>query len=284
MSKPDLVENVSDEIGLTEEQRQVMLDSGKATVARSRISWALAYMKQAGVVDNPRRGFYKITERGQALLDSPERPINTKMLEKFEEFRDFKQRSGTRSTSDSTVEGEGESELSPDEQLTVASKAIRAEVQSQLLDQLRSVDATRFEHIVIDVLQSMGYGVDSEDAARVVGRAGDEGIDGVIDQDLLGLDSIYVQAKRWQGPVSRPEVQAFAGALQGQNATKGVMISTSTFSKPAIDYVNTIGGTRIVLIDGVRLAGLMYDHGVGVSNATVVTTRKLDTDYFSIDD
>jgi restriction system protein len=284
ISKPDLVGKVSDLVGLSEEQRQVMLDSGKSTIARSRISWALAYMKQAGVVDNPRRGFYTITERGQGLLDAPERPISTKMLDRFEEFRDFRQRSGTRSTSDSTTSEEGESDLSPDEQLTVASKAIRADVQSQLLDQLRSVDAGRFEHVVIDVLRAMGYGVDSADAARVVGRAGDEGIDGVIDQDILGLDSIYVQAKRWQGPVSRPEVQAFAGALQGQNATKGVMITTSTFSQPAIEYVKAIGGTRIVLIDGVRLAGLMYDHGIGVSEATVVVTRKLDTDYFSIDD
>lgn len=283
LSKPDLIDKVSDEVGLTEDQRQAMLDSGKATVARSRISWALAYLKQAGVVDNPRRGFYKITERGQALLDSPERPINTKALDQFEEFRDFRQRSGTRSNSDAAVDGDDGADLSPDEQLTAAAKAIRAEVQSQLLEQLKSVEATRFEHIVIDVLRAMGYGIDSGDAARVVGRSGDAGIDGVIDQDLLGLDSIYIQAKRWQSPVSRPEVQAFAGALQGQNAIKGVMITTSTFSQPAIDYVCAIGGSRIVLLDGVRLAGLMYDHGVGVSNATVVTTRKLDTDYFSIE-
>lgn len=283
-AKQELVEKVSDEVGLTDEQRQEMLDSGKATIARSRISWALAYMKQAAVVDNPRRGFYTITERGQALLASPDRPINTKSLEQFEEFLDFKQRSGTRSTSDSPIEGADASDLSPDEQLTAAAKAIRAEVQSQLLEQLRDVDATRFEHIVIDVLKAMGYGVDSADAARVVGRSGDEGIDGIIDQDLLGLDSIYVQAKRWQGQVSRPEVQAFAGALQGQNAIKGIMITTSGFSQPAIEYVRAIGGSRIVLIDGVRLAGLMYDHGVGVSNATVVTTRKLDTDYFSVDE
>jgi restriction system protein len=206
------------------------------------------------------------------------------VLKQYEEFQDFLRRTGTRSTSEDESSLQEETNLSPDESLTSAAKAIRAEVQSQLLEQLRVVDAGRFEHIVVDVLRAMGYGVNSNDAARVVGRSGDEGIDGVIDQDLLGLDSIYVQAKRWQGPVSRPEVQAFAGALQGQNATKGVMITTSTFSQPAVEYVRAIGGSRIVLIDGVRLAGLMYDHGVGVSNAAIVTTRRLDTDYFSVED
>ena len=284
VSKMDLIEKVSDEVGLTTEERQIMLDSGKATIAKSRISWALAYMKQAGLVDNPRRGQYQITDRGRALVESNERPINTEVLKQYEEFQDFLRRTGTRSTSEDESSLQEETNLSPDEQLTSAAKAIRAEVQSQLLEQLRVVDAGRFEHIVVDVLRAMGYGVNSNDAARVVGRSGDEGIDGVIDQDLLGLDSIYVQAKRWQGPVSRPEVQAFAGALQGQNATKGVMITTSTFSQPAVEYVRAIGGSRIVLIDGVRLAGLMYDHGVGVSNAAIVTTRRLDTDYFSVED
>jgi len=284
VSKMDLIEKVSDEVGLTTEERQIMLDSGKATIAKSRISWALAYMKQAGLVDNPRRGQYQITDRGRALVESNEQPINTEVLKQYEEFQDFLRRTGTRSTSEDESSLQEETNLSPDEQLTSAAKAIRAEVQSQLLEQLRVVDAGRFEHIVVDVLRAMGYGVNSNDAARVVGRSGDEGIDGVIDQDLLGLDSIYVQAKRWQGPVSRPEVQAFAGALQGQNATKGVMITTSTFSQPAVEYVRAIGGSRIVLIDGVRLAGLMYDHGVGVSNAAIVTTRRLDTDYFSVED
>ena len=126
----------------------------------------------------------------------------------------------------------------------------------------------------------MGYGVDTEDAARVVGGVGDEGIDGIIDEDILGLDSIYIQAKKWSGSVGRPEVQGFVGALQGQNATKGIMISTSRFSDPAREYARTVAGCKVVLIDGEKLAGLMYDHGVGVSDATTVTTRQLDTDYF----
>ena len=281
MPKARIIEGVCDQVGLSEEQRQEMLDSGKSTVTRSRISWALAYLKQAAAISNPKRGHYEITKRGQELLDISERPIDTKMLGRFEEFQDFRERSGTKTTH--TVEGEGEidSNLSPDEQLASAAKAIRAEVQSQLLEQLKQVDPYRFEQVVVDVLRSMGYGVDRTGSSKVTSGSGDEGIDGIIDEDVLGLDSIYLQAKRWQGQVGRPEVQGFAGALQGQNARKGVMITTSTFSGPAVEYAASLSNSKVVLIDGVKLAGLMYDYGVGVSDANVVTTRQLDTDYFS---
>jgi len=241
-------------------------------------------LKQAGVIDNPRRGHYQITQRGEDLLAGSARPINTKTLEQFEEFMDFRQRSSARPAQATDALVDDGSELSPEEQLTAAARAIRAEIQSQLLEQLKQVDPNRFEQVVVDVLRAMGYGVDSAGSTRVTGGTGDEGIDGIIDEDVLGLDSIYIQAKRWQGSVGRPEVQAFAGALQGQNATKGVMITTSFFSEPAKSYVQSLANSKIVLIDGVRLSGLMYDHGVGVSEATLVTTRKLDTDYFSSDD
>ena len=284
MPKAGIIDGVCDHVGLTEEQRQEMLDSGKSTVARSRISWALAYQKQAAAINNPSRGHYEITQRGQELLDSPERPIDTRMLGRFEEFQDFRERSGTKATQTAEDEGEDDSSLSPDEQLASAAKAIRAEVQSQLLEQLKQVDPYRFEQVVVDVLKAMGYGVDRTGSSRVTSGSGDEGIDGIIDEDVLGLDSIYVQAKRWQGQVGRPEVQGFAGALQGQNARKGVMITTSSFSGPAIGYADSLANSKVVLIDGVRLAGLMYDYGVGVSDANVVTTRQLDTDYFSVED
>jgi restriction system protein len=282
LPKKKIIEQVSDRVGLTEEQRHRMLESGKATVARSRISWALAYLKQAAVIDNPQRGFYQITERGRTLLKDSARPIDSKLLAQFSEFQEFIERASARTISkaaDDTPSGD----LSPEEQLGAAAKAIRADVQSQLLELLKQVDPAHFEQVVVDVLRAMGYGVDRAGGTRVVGRSGDEGIDGIIDEDILGLDSIYVQAKRWQGAVGRPEVQAFAGALQGQNARKGVMITTSTFSEPARSYASGLSGSRIVLIDGVRLAGLMYDHKVGVSDATTVVTRRLDTDYFSLD-
>lgn len=275
-----IVDRVSDLVGLTEEQRQMMLQSGRSTTVKSRIYWALAYMKQAGAVGNPKRGFYCITERGESLLTSEDRPINRELLKQFDEFQEFLKRIKDKPSTGGTVEAEDESALSPDEQLSAAAGAIRAEVQSQLLDRLSAVEPADFEQIVVDVLRAMGYGVDAEDAARVTGGVGDEGIDGIIDEDVLGLDSIYVQAKKWSGPVGRPDVQAFVGALQGQNATKGVMISTSKFSAPAQEYAEAVSGCRIVLIDGEKLSGLMYDHGVGVSDATTVATRKLDTDYF----
>ncbi len=283
IQKKELIDLVSDEVGLSGEDRQAVSDSGR-NVVRIRITWSLAYLKQARAIDNPERGKYMIMERGETLLSSSDRPINTKALRQFEEFRDFQRRSRTRETSPGEENGGNETELTPDEQLSAAARAIRAEVQTQLLKQLLGVDPTWFEHVVVDVLKGMGYGVEKAGAARVVGRSGDEGIDGVIDIDILGLDSIYVQAKRWRAQVGRPEVQAFAGALQGQNATKGVMITTSTFSAPAIEYAQAISNSRIILIDGEMLAGLMYDHGVGVSDATVVRTRKVDTDYFATDD
>ena len=142
----------------------------------------------------------------------------------------------------------------------------------------------RFEQIVVDVLRAMGYGVDNAGSARITGRTGDEGIDGIIDEDTLGLDSIYIQAKRWKGTVGRPEVQGFAGALQGRSAMKGVMITTSSFSEQAKSYVRSLSSSKIVLIDGFRLSGLMYDHGVGVSDAIIVRTRRFDSDYFSPDE
>ncbi|MEZ5598206.1 MAG: restriction endonuclease [Pseudomonadales bacterium] len=286
VSKKKIISEVSDSVGLTREQRSALLESGRSTIVESRISWALAYMKQAGLIENPIRGSYRITERGVDVLASAVRPISTALLEKFDEFQDFRRRSLPRSieSESASLTNADVSQLSPEEQLMAAARSIRADVQSQLLSQLKVVDPARFERVVVDVLRALGYGVDGQNSSRVVGKTGDEGIDGVIDQDLLGLDSIYIQAKRWQGTVGRPEVQGFAGALQGQKATKGVMITTSTFTENAKAYVASLANSRIVLVDGIKLAGLMYDYGVGVSNSTSVTVRQLDTDYFSTDE
>jgi len=286
VSKKKIISEVSDSVGLTREQRSALLESGRSTIVESRISWALAYMKQAGLIENPIRGSYRITERGVDVLASAVRPISTALLEKFDEFQDFRRRSLPRSieSESASLTNADVSQLSPEEQLMAAARSIRADVQSQLLSQLKVVDPARFERVVVDVLRALGYGVDGQNSSRVVGKTGDEGIDGVIDQDLLGLDSIYIQAKRWQGTVGRPEVQGFAGALQGQKATKGVMITTSAFTENAKAYVASLANSRIVLVDGIKLAGLMYDYGVGVSDSTSVTVRQLDTDYFSTDE
>ena len=281
--KKDIVEDAAAILELSQDQRQEMLDSGRAPVYKSRVSWALAYLKQAVAITSPQRAHYEVTDRGKALLVGPERPINTEMLMKFDEFVEFRERTtGARGPSKSGTEGE--SSLTPEEQLNESYKTIRADIQDQLLEQLLSVDPGQFEKIVVDVLRAMGYGIDYEDATRITGGTGDGGIDGIIDEDVLGLDSIYVQAKRWRGQVGRPDVQAFAGALQGQNATRGVMISTSDFSRPAIEYVGNLSTSRIVLIDGRRLATLMFDHDVGVSESNRLITKNIDTDYFSPDE
>lgn len=281
--KKDLVEEAADAVGLTAEQKQEMLDSGRALVYKSRITWALAYLKQASAIESPRRAHYRITERGTSMLEAEARPINTDLLMQFPEFVDFRNR-----TSGGGRKGPGTpppvGPLSPEEQLSESYRTIRADVQDELLEQLRSVDPSQFEKIVVDVLRAMGYGIDHEDATRITGGTSDGGIDGVIDQDVLGLDSIYVQAKRWQNQVGRPEVQAFAGALQGINATRGVMISTAEFSAPAKEYADSLATSRIVLIDGDRLASLMFEHDVGVSPSGSLVLKTVDSDYFSPDD
>jgi restriction system protein len=281
--KNEVVEAVANLVGLSTEQKSEMLDSGKGLVYRSRINWSIAYLKQAKAVDSPKRAFYKITDRGLQLLESDSRPICTQLLMQFPEFVAFRERSSASKGQASALTQSDES-LSPAEQLTEAYKTIRAEVQDQLIDQLKAVDPYQFERIVVDVLRAMGYGIDYEDATRITGGSGDGGIDGVIDQDILGLDSIYVQAKRWQNQVGRPEVQGFAGALQGMNASRGVMISTSDFSGPAKEYAESLASTRIVLIDGQRLASLMFDHNVGVSSTRELILKSVDTDYFSPDE
>ena len=284
-----LTDAVADQFGLTLDERTKMLPLKKQPVIRSRTGWALSYMKQAGLVTTVRRGWYQITPAGRAVLAEEPRQIDNKYLERFEGFRDFKTRSRADSDTPEDV-GPGavapiapptntESVEPPDEALDNAYARLREAVESELIDTTKRVTPRFFEELVIDLLVRMGYGGSHAEAARAIGRSGDGGIDGVIDEDRLGLDSIYVQAKRWESSVGRPEIQKFAGALQGQRATKGVFITTSTFTREAEEYAQRIG-TRIVLIDGRRLATLMFEHDVGVSPKRSYVVKELDGDYF----
>jgi restriction system protein len=277
----DIVERAGAALALTDTEKGQMLASGRGTVLLSRVVWALTYMKQAGLVQTTARGVYQITDRGRTVLAGNPVSINTDLLNEFEDFRAFVARGrGTGdSTSIETLSKAPSSTESPEEALEAASSTLRADLISQLIDILKKATPARFETIVIDVLQALGYGRGRVGAARAVGRSGDGGIDGVIDEDRLGLDSVYVQAKRWEGTVGRPVVQAFAGALQGQRAHKGVMITTSDFSADARAYVENLAA-RIVLINGQRLAELMIDHNVGVSVEATYTIKRLDSDYF----
>jgi restriction system protein len=265
-----------------------VLPSGRQTRFNNRANWAHVYLKQAGLLKQIRRGVYQITEAGTlALRDSGGRIDNT-FLEKYPEFLEFKTRVSTpelggkpsvstgSSAAESNVEG-----LTPDELVRDGYRRARTGVAAELLDRLRKVSPAFFEQIVVDLLVAMGYGGSHDDAASVIGRTGDGGIDGIIKEDRLGLESIYVQAKRWKegSTVGRPEIQQFAGALQGQKARKGVFITTSSFSRDSREYANAVQAT-IVLIDGQQLAEFMLDHGVGVSVQETIKLFKVDEDYF----
>jgi len=260
------------------EEQRVLLASGKQTIFENRVGWAKTYLSQAGLLDSPRRGFFQITSRGQEALLNEEK-IDRNFLLRYKEFVDFTQRRRIEET-DPSVELVGlNDQKSPEESVEIAFKKFRQELEAELLQTLKTVSWSLFERIVVDVLVKMGYGGNRQDAGQAVGKSGDGGIDGLIKEDRLGLDTIYIQAKKWEGPVSRPEIQKFAGALQGMRARKGVFITTSSFTKEAMEYVSHLE-SKIVLIDGLQLVNLMIDFNVGVSILGVYETKKVDLDYF----
>jgi restriction system protein len=282
----ELSDIVAKHFDLGEIERSTLLPSGKMTVIMSRVGWALAYLKQACLVESPRRGIYQITDRGRQALNARQQNIDTDFLMQFPEFQDFRERSRAIANEDvpTTPKPEDHSpstpdELAPDEALESAYARLRTNLEVELLDAVKQGTPAFFEQLVIDLLVKMGYGGSRPEAARAVGRSGDGGIDGVIDEDRLGLDAIYVQAKRWESAVGRPEIQKFAGALQGQRAKKGLFITTSSFTREAEEFSQRID-TRIVLIDGRRLASLMFEFDVGVNPRTTYTVKQLDSDYF----
>ena len=277
----DLVTRLGEQFGLTDEERREMLPSGGARLFDNRIGWAKSHIMQAGLLAAPRRAISIITERGrQALRLQPER-IDLRILNEYEEYREF--RSRRKTTGDEvtdTTELEIQDSQTPEELLENAYLQVRRQIESELLAQLKSSPPDFLERVVVDLVVRMGYGGSRKDAGEALGRSGDEGIDGIIKEDPLGLDIIYLQAKRWEGSVGRPEIQKFAGALQGQRARKGIFITTSTFTADALEYTSRIE-TKIILIDGLRLSKLMFDHGVGVATASNYEVKRIDSDYFT---
>lgn len=277
---------VAEHFELSEAERTALLPSGKMTVIMSRVGWALAYLKQARLVESPRRGSYQITDRGRQVISTSPENIDTEFLMQYPEFREFRERSRAVANEDAQnrvapdeLPPTTSDELAPDEALESAYARLRTSLEAELLEAVKQGSPTFFEQLVIDLLVKMGYGGSRPEAARAVGRSGDGGIDGVIDEDRLGLDAIYVQAKRWESAVGRPEIQKFAGALQGQRAKKGLFITTSSFTREAEEFSQRID-TRLVLIDGRRLASLMFEFDVGVNPRTSYTVKQLDSDYF----
>ena len=268
---------LAQEFSLSTDDLAQMLPSGKQATFTNRVAWAYSYLKQAGLISSPRRGAYEITERGRSVLSARPARIDIAFLTQFPEFQAFRQ--GGEAREGAAEVAQPAAALTPDEEIRAGHERLRTALASQLLDRVRTVSPAGFEQLVVDVLVALGYGGSRKDAAQVVGRGGDEGIDGIIKEDRLGLDTIYVQAKRWQTTVGRPEVQRFAGALQGQRARKGVFITTSSFSADARAYAAGLQ-TTIVLIDGPMLAQLMMDAGIGVSEAETIRVLRADEDYF----
>lgn len=282
-----LNEALADHFGLTEEERAVLLPSGRQQVYRNRGGWAKTYLLKAGLIESTRRGYAQITDEGRAVLQRNPDSLNTRYLrDHFAAFRDFQQASrpdknhetDVSSTVDDQVES-GEDEITPEERLEQSYQRLRSELVAELLDRIHASTPEFFEQLVVRLMVAMGYGGTLKDAGQAVGKSGDEGIDGVIKEDRLGLDVIYLQAKRWANPVGRPEVQKFVGALHGKQARKGVFITTSNFTHEADDYARVVE-TKLILLDGERLANLMIDFGVGVTTVATYELKRVDSDFF----
>ncbi len=280
----DLVEALSTEFGLSEDERQMLLPSATAPVFGSRVGWAKTYLKQAGLVEQPRRGVVRLSDRGRSVLAGGPAHIDNALLDQFQEFRDFRSRSKK-----DTAGARGQTlialaaplQASPEESIEVAVGSLEQALITELLDAMSVMAPSRFESLVVQLLLKMGYGGSRQEAGQAVGKSGDGGIDGMISEDRLGLEAIYVQAKRWKGTVGEPEVRNFLGALVGRGANKGVFMTTGAFSDAAHAFAGRSIQQKIVLIDGQRLAKLMIEHDLGVTTAATYAVKRLDSDFFS---
>ena len=281
-STGEAIEVLAKEFGLTDEDLKELLPSGIQSTLVNRVGWASTYMKKARLLEATRRGYYRITSRGQELLKKQPKAINVKLLKQYPEFFEFQQLKGTRSGGKvSPSEGAPDiSKATPSETLETAYENLRDELADELLARLKKSSPSFFERAVVELLVKMGYGGSRADAGKAIGKSGDGGIDGIIKEDRLGLDVVYIQAKRWDNnSVGRPDVMQFAGALQAQKANKGIFITTSRFTDDARSYISQIG-SKIVLIDGEQLTNLMIENDVGVSTVSLYPVKKIDTDYF----
>ena len=268
------------QFGLSKAEREERLPSGRQSRFDNRVSWAKAYLQLAGIVLSPRKGWFQISARGREILANPPGRIDIKFLERFPEFLASRRTGKNKNRSpDSGAEPGNDVAETPEEALETAHLQMRTSLAAEVLERAKAVSAPFFEQLVVDLLLKMGYGGPREEAGEVVGRPGDEGIDGIISEDRLGLDLVYLQAKKWMGTIGRPEIQKFVGALHGKRARKGVFITTGTFTTEAKAYVEHID-PKVVLIDGPRLADLMIDFEVGVAIARTFQVKRVDSDYF----
>jgi restriction system protein len=282
-SMRETIERLAADFGLSDDDRKQLLPSGQQPTFDNRAHWARSYLKQAALLDSPRRGYLRITPRGQEVLSRSPTSIDITFLLQFPEFQEFRSRRAPEKPDarpPQTTRPQKDETDTPEEAVESAYRELRDALARELLQQVKTASPTFFERLVVDLLVKMGYGGTRKDAGQAIGRSGDEGIDGIIKEDRLGLDIVYIQAKRWEAQVGRPEIQKFAGALQGQRARKGIFITTSSFSRDAHDYVRGID-SKIILIDGATMAEFMIDYGVGVTTFATYELKRTDADYFA---
>lgn len=281
---PEAAEKIADQIGLSDEEREELLPSGKQRLLHNRVHWAKFYMSKAGLIASPKRGVFVVTDAGRALLKQNPLKIDVDTLKEYASFSEFYSQARTSTEPDqvAAIMGATDSGATPEEQIDAASSLLNSALKADLLGRILEQSPVFFERLIVELLVAMGYGGSHEDAAQRLGKSGDGGIDGIIDEDRLGLDRIYVQAKRYApgSSVGRPEIQGFVGSLVGLGAAKGVFVTTSSFSKQAHDYTRGLQ-QRVILIDGERLSELMIEFNVGVRRYRSVEVKRIDEDFFN---
>jgi restriction system protein len=280
-----VVDLMAKEFKVTDEERKELLPSGQTFVFGSRVGWARTYLKKAGLIETPKRGYLKITDSGLNVLKQNPSGINIAYLKQFPKFIEWQneRKDDNQNDVNDVIAQPIESIITqtPEELLESSYQSIRKDLAQEILDKILNLSPAFFERLVVELLVKMGYGGSIQDAGKAIGKSGDEGIDGTIKEDKLGLDVIYIQAKRWQpgNVVGRPEIHKFIGALVGQGAKKGIFITTSSFTKDAIGFIPR-NETKIVLIDGMQLSQMMIDHNVGVTLQHLYEIKRIDNDYF----
>jgi restriction system protein len=271
---------IADEFKLSDQEKAALLPSGKQPIIYNRVGWASTYLRKAGLLALPQRGMMEITERGKKVLSEIPPQINVKYLEQFPEFVEFRTVADDDESPKAINQDVEVSSGTPEEVLEAAHAQLKNQILLEIVERMKASTPQFFENLVVDTVVRMGYGGSHKDAGKAIGKSGDEGIDGVINEDRLGLDVIYLQAKKWEGNVSRPEIQKFAGALQGKRAKKGIFITTSDFTNEAKEFVKNIDA-KIILISGRQMADLMWEHNIGMNTSASYEIKKLDLDYFT---
>jgi restriction system protein len=275
------IEYAAKVLRISDDDRKILLPSGTQPTFDNRVGWAKTHLLKAKLLESPRRSIFQITARGKEVISRKPSQINAKFLKQFPEYLEFCGVNTTTENSNLPSQIDLTEQISPEEALDAVYQKLKSALAQDLLTLVKDCTPDFFERLVVKLLVKMGYGGSIQDAGKAIGRSGDEGIDGIIKEDKLGLDAVYIQAKKWEGTVGRPEIQKFVGALAGQGAKKGVFITTSNFSREAHEYAKNMRDTKVVLLDGEQLTQFMIDYNLGVSVISQYEVKKIDSDFFA---